>query len=398
MKSSNLLVAIAFLSFVTLGLPSGVLNVTWPAIRTTFALTQDALGALLFTYMVGYMLASFSSGRIVARVGIGTFLMVSLVMSSLGLLGYALAGTWWAMVLLGLVTGMGAGTIDAGMNTYFAANHSPSLMNWLHASFGLGAALGPQLATVIVGQQRSWRWGFGAIACLEGLLALGFVLTLRQWRLARSNLPEGDGVSVRTLDTLRLPIVWLNIAMFFLFVGLETSGGQWSFPLFTEARLVNAETASRWVSIYWASLTIGRILFGMAANYVGTARLLRISMVGSITGTLLIWWNPTNWLGFLGLAVVGFTLAPMFPLLISDTPTRVGYRHTPNAIGFQVAAASIGLAAIPGLAGVLAQNLGLESIGPLLVLVAVAILLIFEVSMRTAARSVVGSPSRQLDF
>jgi fucose permease len=83
--------------------------------------------------------------------------------------------------------------------------------------------------------------------------------------------------------------------------------------------------------------------------------------------------------GFLGLALIGFSLAPLFPLLISHTPKRLGAAHAPNAIGFQVAAAGLGLSLVPGLAGVLAESLGLEIIGPFLLLASIATFLLHEV-------------------
>jgi MFS family permease len=140
-KSSALLVGIAYLSFIALGLPSGALGVAWPTIRSSFALSLDAIGALLIASTIGYLLASFSSGHLISLIGIGPFLMFSSFLSGLGLLGYALTPTWWMMVAFGLLSGAGGGSLDAGLNTYFAANHGPSLMNWLHACFGIGATI-----------------------------------------------------------------------------------------------------------------------------------------------------------------------------------------------------------------------------------------------------------------
>ena len=55
---------------------------------------------------------------------------------------FATGPTWPVLVLCGLLVGTGGGILDGGMNIYFAANHGPRLMNWLHASFGIGATLG----------------------------------------------------------------------------------------------------------------------------------------------------------------------------------------------------------------------------------------------------------------
>lgn len=384
--SRVLLVGIAFASFVGIGLPGGVLGVAWPSIRTSFGLSLDAIGALLTAQTAGYLLVGFNNGRILSRLPTGWFLAIGSMVGGLGLLGYALAPTWEVMVLCGVLAGMGSGAIDAAMNTYFAAHYGPSLMNWLHACFGIGAAVGPAIATALLNGGLAWQWAYGLVAVVQALLGAGFALTSPRWLPVE---PEHTTVqapaAARTIvDTLKLPAVWLSITLFFVFTGLEGSGGQWPYTLFTEARSIRPATAGLWVSVYWASLTIGRILFGIAARYASSVSLLRASMLGATCGTVLIWWNPSDVLSFVGLALMGFSLAPIFPLSISNTPKQLGSTHAANAIGLQVAAASLGLAALPGLGGVLAENLGLESIGPFLVVLAVIMVLLHESTVRRA--------------
>lgn len=376
-------IGLAYSGFIVLGLSSGLLGVAWPSIRGEFQLSLDAVGALLIAMTVGSLLSSFSSGPVVSCIGAGSLLLAASVMTGAGLLGYSLAPTWWAMVLFGLLSGMGSGAIDSGLNTYFASNHSASLMNWLHASFGLGATLGPLVMTTVLNLGQSWRWGYVVAGVLQGLLALGFGLTLDQWRLAGAEPPGASPASpaggVRAGDTLSLPAVWTGVALFFVLTGVETTAGQWSYTLFIEGRGVVPSTAGLWVSVYWGSLTVGRIVFGFVVDRLGVVSSLRGCMLGVMLGSALIWWNMTDLLGFLGLALIGFALAPLFPLLVLYTPKRLGAAHASNAIGFQVAAAGLGLALLPGLAGVLADSLGLESIGPFLLIASVAMFLLHEV-------------------
>jgi len=49
---------------------------------------------------------------------------------------------------------------------------------------------------------------------------------------------------------------------------MEGSAGQWPYTLFTEARSVAPATAGLWVSIYWASVTVG---FQITAVKLGLA-------------------------------------------------------------------------------------------------------------------------------
>jgi fucose permease len=81
---------------------------------------------------------------------------------------------------------------------------------------------------------------------------------------------------------------------------------------------------------------------------------------------------------------MGFCFAPIFPLLISLTPARVGGASAAQAIGFQVSAASLGAAGVPGVAGLLAKRFGLEVIGPVLLCVAVMLLVLHEAIVRAS--------------
>ena len=110
-------------------------------------------------------------------------------------------------------------------------------------------------------------------------------------------------------------------------------------------------------------------------------------MVAIVVGAGLLWWNPTQLVSFLGLTAIGAGVALLFPSLISLTPRWVGPAHTANAIGFQVAAGSIGMSILPGIAGILAQRVGLEVIGPILFVSGLLILLLFESLVRLSARN-----------
>ncbi|MCX7681981.1 MAG: MFS transporter, partial [Anaerolineae bacterium] len=223
-----LLITIAYLNFVVLGLSSGLLGTAWPSIQQTFGTPLDAVGALLLTTTAGYLLASFAGGAVIARLGIGGFILLGTAIAGAGPLGYVASPGWWVMVVVGLVAGLGSGMVDAGLNTYVATNHGPTLMNWLHASFGLGATFGPLLMTGIIERGYSWRWGYAIVALLYLGLALIIALTFKHWQL-RETGQHGAYSPAKTglLDTLRLPAAWLGMALFIMFTGIEGSAGQW---------------------------------------------------------------------------------------------------------------------------------------------------------------------------
>ncbi|MGH7965225.1 MAG: MFS transporter, partial [Candidatus Binatia bacterium] len=334
-KSALLLLGLTYLGFVSLGLPDGLLGVAWPSIRAFFRLPLDALGALLITFTSGYVLSSFSSGRMLSRVNVGSLLALSCVATATSLLGYALTPLWWIMVALGALAGVGAGAIDAGVNTYVATHHSARTVNWLHACYGIGAALGPVIMTTVLGAGLAWQYGYGIVGIGQLVLAACFGLTHKWWPAAGSIPDKAGDVSLAApvSSTLRLSAVWLSIAAFFIYTGLEAAAGAWAYSVFTEARAIPMHTAGLWVSIYWGSLTMGRLVFGAIVSFAPIRLLLQLCMASIALGAALIWLNLADMASFLGLALIGLASGPIFPSLIATTPERLGEAHTANGVG-----------------------------------------------------------------
>jgi len=225
----------------------------------------------------------------------------------------------------------------------------------------------------------SWRIGYLIVGAVQLAMALCFIFTRQLWRDQAPNATDPQPVrGAALISTLRLPMTWLGIALFFAYTGAEIATGQWVYSLLTEARGVSVALAGAWVSLYWASLTFGRILFGFVVQYVSPTTLLRLCMIGAVLSSLLIWVNEAPWMAFAGIALMGLSLAPQFPLLISATPDYLGAAHAANGVGLQVAAASLGGAALPSLIGVLAAAYSLEVLGPFLLVVTLLMTGLFE--------------------
>lgn len=386
-RQLNLLViGLTYLGFVSIGLPDGLTGVAWPSMRGYFGLPIDALGGLLVSYTVGYLVSSFGSGRMLARTSVGALLALSCLATGVSLLGYAGAGLWWVVVAFGALAGLGAGAIDAGLNTYAATHFSARMVNWLHAFYGVGALSGPLLMTRVLRSGLPWQWGYAIVGGGQLALAACFGLTLRQWngehQVDDASSPE-PVVATPGASTLRLPVVWFSTAIFFVYTGIEATAGAWAYSLLTEARGVPMMTAGTWVSIYWGALTVGRILSAMIAGRVPVRWLLRACIAGQAAGALLLWLNLSASSSFLGLVLIGLASAPIFPTLIASTPDRIPLAHLANAVGFQIAAAVLGQSLLPALIGVAARRLGLEAVAPAVLMAALLLYSLHEVMTTT---------------
>ena len=259
-------------------------------------------------------------------------------------------------------------------------------MNWLHGSFGIGTTIGPIVMSAVLASGQSWRGGYTIASGVMVVVGVVFLIGRTWWKpvIVESGTANTQRKSVR--DVLRMPAVWFGIGLFFLYAGLEATPGTWVYTLFTQARGISESSAGWWVSIYWGSFTVGRFFFGAIINRVNTLVLTRICMLGVVVGALLLWWNPTALVGFIGLTVVSFMEAPLFPIFVSDTPKRVGMENAGNAIGFQVAGAGIGIALLPAFAGVIANNTSLNAIPPFIFVCAIIVIVLHEFSVAQGRR------------
>lgn len=385
-KPPGHMLILAYAGLLTLGVYNAQLGVAWPSLRAAFGQPLDAMGVLLTAGTVGFSLASIVSGGIITRFGAGVFLLGASALGLVGAAGLALSPQWWVAVIACLLVGLGSGGFEVGANTFVAIHYGAKEMNWLHAFYGVGSTVGPLLVTALFGLGLVWRWGYAAVALMYGLITVYFALTARRWQTAVVAMKSADGSGVSGRKTLRLPVVWFSVALFFMYTGVEVATGQWSFTLLTESRAIAETTAGVWVSIYWGSFTVARLVLGALAERIPPIHVLRASLVGGLLGAVLLWWNAADVFSFLGLAVLGVSFASIYPGMMTLTPTFTGQEHAPNAIGFQTGAAGLGAAGLPALAGVLADGVGLEIIAPFILAGVVLTLVLHEITVARGAR------------
>ncbi len=360
MKKQQRALIISYLGFIVLGLNDGMLGIAWPGIRNTFGRSNESLGILLGGFTTGYIVASLLNGTLIKRYGLATSLIASTLMMGLGSWLFSLSTGFAILIAFAASMGAGMALLDAGANTYAAANFRPRLLNWMHACFAVGTMCGTALMTATLNNNFEWRVGFMIAGSIYLMMLLPYLLTRKDWQIDNFTNATEKSSDITPLDTLRQPVVLLLLLVFLLYVSLEIGFGNWIFTILTESRGISTVTAGTWVSLYWGSFAIGRIVLGFIETNV--VRVIRYSIAGIFFGLLIWWLNPGEWANFVGLAIIGFSNASVFPGLVALTPALVGNAHTPNAIGFQLAASGIGAAVIPGIAGLFADWSTLEII------------------------------------
>jgi fucose permease len=358
------LLPIAFIGFVILGMPRAAESVAWPSMSTDLDQRLGALGWLIAVHIAGYFVASIANGEITRRLGTGRALVTSGLLASGALIGYAVTPGWAFLLVAAFLLGVAGGMIDAAMNAYVALNHSARVMGLLHASFGLGATLSPLvMAWLITGESSNWRWGFALLAALQGAVTIAFWRTRNRWEALDGNTPERSGRPSGVLPLL---------AGFLLVAGLEGGSGAWAFTFLTKELAVSDGVAGLLVGAFYACFTLGRVVMGIAGDRISPAGYVAFGKIASIVGVALLWWSPTPSVAGLGLLLIGLGIAPLFPILMVITPAIVGPEHAHDVVGYELGAATVGAALVPGIIGAAVDTVGTQSIPVVLAVVTVA--------------------------
>lgn len=383
--------AISFAAFIAIGAQDGTLGVLLPSLQRQYELSKGAVSYLFFASTFGYLVAAFTSGLLVEWLGRRLFLTLGGVALLLGNALVVTVPSWYAVLAALLCVGFGIAVVDAGLNTYVASlPNNTAKLNYLHAFYGVGALIGPLLASTIIGVGLRWNRVYAVLATIALLLALSFASMFRR---AQGTQAESHGEQHATGNvmaaTLRLPIVWIAAVFLLLYVGVEVSIGSWTFSFLTEERGEGVLLAGRLVSSYWGGLTLGRLVLGGAAKRLGNTRLIQLCLAGLVVGLLLLWIGRVWIVAALGLALAGFSLGPIFPTMIAVIAQLVPSRLLPSTIGFMTSLGAAGAAFFPWIAGTLANQFGVWVILPYAMAIAVVLLgcwLLFQYNAAHVAR------------
>ena len=388
-KTSSLSLVVAFFGFVLVGISGGAAGVLLPSLSAYYHVDNAVIGLLFILSSTGYFLAALNGGLLVERLGLRRFLLLGTVIVAIGVFGFSLEPPFALALVAEFLIGWGIGMQETGLNIYITAQpRHATLLNYLHAFYGVGALIGPIGASVLLAVRWGWNSVYLFLGGLSLVLLLGF-MAITAFKLPANERKENEkpveGNVLRA--ALIYPAVWLAALFLLVYVGVEVSLGNWSYTFLLNARQQGTVTAGWIVSGYWLGLTLGRfVLQRLAERFgVGNRRLMYACMLGCALGLFVIWFLPGGLMAAIGFLLVGFSIGPIYPLTVAITPRLVPVRLAASVIGFLISLSMIGLAFFPWVAGVLLQVVGMWSLLPYtLALTALMIVLWWSLSRRSA--------------
>lgn len=375
---ATLLLVIIYVAFISLGLPDALLGAGWPAMRLSLGVPVGYAGILQMITSAGTILSSINSGRILAKYGTGRVTAVSVAMTAAALFGFACIPSFWWLILAAIPLGLGAGSVDSGLNAFVAEHYESRHMSWLHSFWGIGALSGPLVLSFFLARGASWRSGYLSIAIFQCVLVAVLFIALPLWAKvhARTYGDEGapDVVHPGLPEILKIRGVKFAVVTFLFYCGIEASTGLWSGSYLVQIKGLEPSAAARWVSAFYASITAGRILTGFVTFKIRNADLIRWGSVLILAGVGLMLIPAPFAVTVAGIILTGLGCAPIFPCMLHETPVRFGSKYAQSIMGVQMAFAYIGTTLLPPLFGMVSSFTTLALL-PLFLLVYILVLL-----------------------
>ena len=377
----SLLLALIYVSFISLGLPDSLLGSAWPQMQESLGVSLSLGGVISFLITASTILSSLMSHRVIQRFGTGGVTMCSVAMTALALLGFSLYNSFFALCLWAIPYGLGAGPVDAALNNFVALHCKAKHMSWLHCFWGIGATGGPYIMGLCLSRGMGWQAGYRTISFLQMALTLILLLSLPLWK--KQELPLSGGETVRPQTPqwgklLKRPGVKAALTAFFFYSALELTTGLWGSSYMVAVRGISAETAAKWISLFYLGITAGRFFSGFLTLRFSDDAMVRLGEGTAIVGILLMLLPLHNLFLCLGLILTGLGCAPIYPSLLHATPQRFGKSLSQSLMGTQMAISYLGSTTMPPVSGFLSEKISMGLYPVLLLVFALSMTILTE--------------------
>ena len=356
----GLLLGIIYLSFISLGLPDGLLGAAWPTMCLEMNVPVSYAGMISVTIACGTIVSSLLSDRLTLRFGTGKVTAVSVAMTALALLGFSVTKNYWLLFVWAIPYGLGAGSVDASLNNYVALHYASRHMSWLHCMWGLGASVGPYIMGYALSGGKGWEMGYRYVGFLQIALTVILFLSLSIWK-ERNRTPEGavgeSGKPLPLREIIKIPGAKEVLVAFFCYCALEQTAILWGSTYLVQLLGMDKERAASLASMFFVGITSGRFLIGFMTIKISDENMVRLGEAIILLGVVVMLLPLGETAAIAGLILIGLGCAPLYPCVIHSTPAHFGEENSQAIIGVQMASAYTGTLLMPPIYGILANRL-----------------------------------------
>lgn len=372
----QLLLAIIYIAFISLGLPDSLLGAAWPVMHEDLGAPLSYAGIISMIIALGTVISSLQSDRLTLLLGTGKVTAISVAMTAAALFGFEGSSEFWMLCLWAIPYGLGAGGVDAALNNYVALHYKSWHMSWLHCMWGVGAATGPYIMGMGLEMGKGWPAGYHIIAVMQVVLTIILFASLPLWKERKAEGQSGPAEKRKPLslrEIFQIPGVREILVAFFCYSAVEQTCGLWASSFLNLSKGISAEQAASFGAMFFIGITVGRAINGFLAMRMHDESMIRMGQVLILLGIVTVMLPASDTVVLAGLILIGLGCAPIYPCIIHSTPAHFGSDKSQAIIGAQMAAAYIGTMLMPPLFGLLANQLSI-SLLPIYLLVLLALM------------------------
>ncbi|MBR4513681.1 MAG: MFS transporter [Lachnospiraceae bacterium] len=382
----SLLLAVIYLIFISLGLPDSLLGSGWPKMQIDFGVPSSYAGYVSMTISFMTIISALLSPWLIKRFHTKWIVIVSILMTILGLWGFSVSKQYLMLFLIAVPYGLGAGAIDASVNHYVANHYSSSAMNFLHCFYGVGAVISPYIMALALSKAR-WNEGYRWTAYVQvGILSV-CILSLPLWKKTEEASDEEEiRNSAGIKETLKVPGVILTLIAFYAYCSGEATCFLWTPSYFAGTKEgLSDELIASFGSLIFGGLMFGRLISGFVSNKLGDRLLIRIGIAVELLGIILVFIPGAHYMvAAIGFVIIGTGMGPVYPAIQHMTPINFGKRYSAAAIGLQMASAYVGSTFMPMVFGIMQESIGIAIMPVYLLIFAVLSISLLETAYRKA--------------
>ena len=263
----SILLVIIYLSFISLGLPDGLLGSAWPSMYKEIGTPVSYMGGLSMIIAGGTIISSLNSDRLIKKMGTGMLTVISVGLTAIGLWGFSISHSFPLLCLWAIPYGLGAGSVDAALNNFVALHYKAKHMSWLHCFWGIGATLGPYIMGYFLTVGKSWNMGYSAVFIIQIILVGILIFSLPLWKKNEevSKEENEENKSIHLKEIVKVQGAKPILLAFFCYCALESTTGLWGSSYLVMEKGISSETAAKWISLFFLGITFGRFLSGFLA-------------------------------------------------------------------------------------------------------------------------------------
>lgn len=368
-----------FYAFVVNGMLVLMTGAILPYLMKDFNLSYSQSGLLLSLQAVGNLTAGFLSGVAAMYWGRKATMALGAVFFTVGFGGILFISSAFLLFLFIFISGMGWGTCNTMVNSVVndAAGGRSSVINLLHMFFSIGGFMAPFIVGFSVRLGLSWQYDVMLVALLSVvLIAVFLIMPVDSRKVQRSE----SKASVDFLSDFRF---YIFMGIMFFYVGSETSINGWVVTYLIKSGIMGEAGAQNILSVMWVSMITGRLLCSYISTLISKEKLVMGCSISALLffGLFLLLKTPV--LMPFCIFGVGLSLAGIYPTSVANAGS---YISRPGlAGGLLLSCGGLGASAVPYIAGIFAQRLGISAVMAA-VLISMAMLLVF-VSINLFTRS-----------